>query len=206
MILDSKLNFKCHLSEKISKANKGIGIIKRLYNFLPRATPVNIYKTFVRPNLDYGDVIYDNCSNETFCKMIESVQYNAALSITGAIRGSSREKLYQELGFESLRDRRWYRKLCFYCKILHNDCRLYLNECIPIFEPSTYSLRSNHPLIRIEQIKSTFSPHPLLVGCNLTQTFKIQPPLKFLSEHYLNLFALGQHQYTRSTIHEDENY
>ena len=137
MILDSKLNFKCHLSEKISKANKGIGIIKRLYNFLPRATLVNIYKTFVRPHLDYGDVIYDNPSNVTFCQMIESVQYNAALSITGAIRGSSREKLYQELGFESLRDRRWYRKLCFYYKIRHNDCPLYLTECIPIFEPST---------------------------------------------------------------------
>ena len=90
MILDSKLNFKCHLSEKISKANKGIGIIKRLYNFLPRATLVNIYKTFVRPHLDYGDVIYDNSSNETFCQMIESVQYNAALAIT------SRDKLYQE--------------------------------------------------------------------------------------------------------------
>ena len=95
MIFDSKLNFKCHLSEKISKANKRIWIIKRLYNFLPRATLVNIYKTFVRPHLDYGDVIYDNCSNETFCQMIESVQYNAALAITGAIRGSSLEKLYQ---------------------------------------------------------------------------------------------------------------
>ena len=34
--------------------------------------------------------------------MIESVQYNAALAITGAIHGSSREKLYQELGFERL--------------------------------------------------------------------------------------------------------
>ena len=56
MMLDRKLNFKCHLSEKISKANKGIGIIKRLYNFLPRATPVNIYKTFVRPHLDYGGI------------------------------------------------------------------------------------------------------------------------------------------------------
>ena len=126
MILDSKLNFKCHLSEKISKANKGIGIIKRLYYFLPIATLVNIYKRFVRPHLDYGDVIYDNPSNETFCQMIESVQYNAALAITGAIRGSSREKLHQELGFESLRDRRWYRKLCFYYKIRHNDCPLYL--------------------------------------------------------------------------------
>ena len=73
MILDRKLNFKCHLSEKISKANKGIGIIKRLYNFLPIATLVNIYKSFVRPHLDYGDVIYDNPSNETFCQMIESI-------------------------------------------------------------------------------------------------------------------------------------
>ena len=39
--------------------------------------------------------------------MIESVQYNAVLAITGAIHGSSPEKLYQELGFESLHDRRW---------------------------------------------------------------------------------------------------
>ena len=56
MILDSKLNFKNHLSEKISKANKGIGIIRRLYNFLPRASLVNIYRAFVRPHLDYGDI------------------------------------------------------------------------------------------------------------------------------------------------------
>ena len=153
--------------KKISKANKEIGIIKRLYNFLPRATLVNIYKTFVRPYLDYGDVIYDNSSNETFCQMIESVQYSAALAITGAIRGSSREKLYQELGFESLRDRRWYRKLCFYYKIRHNDCPLYLSECIPIFEPSAYSLRSNHPpnalLSELNVLSQHFPPHPLLV-------------------------------------------
>ena len=49
--------------------------------------------------------------------MIESIQYNAALAITGTIRGSSREKLYQELGLESLHDRQWHRKLCFYYQI-----------------------------------------------------------------------------------------
>ena len=42
MILDSKLSFIKHLKEKISKANKGIGIIRRLYNFLPRFTLINI--------------------------------------------------------------------------------------------------------------------------------------------------------------------
>ena len=131
MILDSKHNFNNHLSDKICKANKGIGIIRRLYKFLPRASLINIYKAFIRPHLDYGDIIYDNSSNATFSQMIESVQYNAALAITGAIDGSSREKIYQELG----------RKLCFYYKIQHNDCPLYLTECLPTTKTSCYSFR-----------------------------------------------------------------
>ena len=56
-----------------------------------------------------------------FQKKLESIHYNSihsALAITGAIRGTSREKIYSELGLESLQDRRWYRKLCaFYKKI-----------------------------------------------------------------------------------------
>ena len=51
------------------------------------------------PHLDYGDVIYDEAYNETFHQKLESVQYNACLSLSGAIRGSLREKIYQELGW-----------------------------------------------------------------------------------------------------------
>ena len=47
--------------------------------------------------------------NSRLSDKIESVQYDAALAITGAIRGTSKEKLYQELGLESLKDRRWLR-------------------------------------------------------------------------------------------------
>ena len=100
MIPDKKLNFGHHLKEKISKANEGTGLITRLRAYLPRRTLINIYKSFVRSQLDYGDIIYDNPGNDTFRHKIESVQYNAALAITGAIRGTSREKFYQELGFE----------------------------------------------------------------------------------------------------------
>ena len=114
MILDSKLSFINHLKESISIENKGIGIIRRLYNFLPRFILINIHKACVRPHLDYRYVIYDNSSNANLSQMIKSVHYNAALVITGAISGSSRERLYQELGLESLHDRRWYRKLYFY--------------------------------------------------------------------------------------------
>ena len=94
MIFDKKLSFNHYLKEKITKANKGIGMITRLYTYLPRYALINVYKTFVRPHLDYGDIIYDNPINESLCNKIESVQYNPALAITRAIRGTSREKLY----------------------------------------------------------------------------------------------------------------
>ena len=123
-------------------------------------TLVLLIPHYVRPHLDYGDIIYDNSSNASLSQMIESVQYNVALAITGAIRGSSREKLYNELGLESLHDRRWYRKLCFYYKIKHNDCPLYLKELLPNVKSSGYSLRSNQSLYysRTERFKASFFP------------------------------------------------
>ena len=73
---------------------------------MSRESLLTIYKSFVRPNLDYADIIYDKPFNESFKRKIEMVQYKAALVITGAIKGISRDRLYQELGLESLADRR----------------------------------------------------------------------------------------------------
>ena len=61
-----------------------------------------INKAFVRPRLDDSDVIYDHAYNETSIQKLESIQYNPFLTLLGDIRGSSREKLYQKLGLESL--------------------------------------------------------------------------------------------------------
>ena len=51
---------------------------------------------------------------------LESVQYSAALAVTGTWRGTSREKLYAELGWESLSSRRWSRRLILFYKIMNN--------------------------------------------------------------------------------------
>ena len=87
--LDEKLNVHDHINAKILKANKGIGIIKRLSNTLHGKSLLTIYKSFIRPHLDYCDIIYDQPNNESFCTKIERTQYNAALAITGAIKGTS---------------------------------------------------------------------------------------------------------------------
>ena len=55
---------------------------------LSRQTLVTIYKAFVRPHLDYGDVLYDQAFNNSFHTKMESIQYNACLAIKGAIRST----------------------------------------------------------------------------------------------------------------------
>ena len=90
--LDNKLLFSEHTNNKTSKATKGIGLLHKLRPILPCRSLLTIYKSFIRPHLDSGDVIYDQLSNRSFSNIIESVQYNAALAITGSL----------ELGFEHL--------------------------------------------------------------------------------------------------------
>ena len=67
---------------------------------------LTIYKSFVRSNIDYADIIYNKLSNESLKRKIKMVHYNAALIKTGAFKGSLHDKIYQELGLESLADRR----------------------------------------------------------------------------------------------------
>ena len=126
VVLDRKLTFDHHLRDKLSKANKGIGLISRLRKFLPRDTLLTIYRAFVRPHLDYGDVIYDNPGNASFSQQLESIQYSAALEITGCIRETSKDKLYCELGLETLADRRFCRRLCIFYKIVNDIASSYL--------------------------------------------------------------------------------
>ena len=78
---------------------KDISLLRTLEYILPSSILLTIYKSFIRPHLDYGDVIYDQPSKPTFSSKINSVQYNAALAITGAIRSSFREKLYQGIRY-----------------------------------------------------------------------------------------------------------
>ena len=94
VILDEKLNFNQHLKVAIDKTTKGISVLRKLRYYIPRKSLITLYKSFIRSHLDFADVIYDQPNNKTFCDKIESIQYNAALAITGGIRVTSRDKLY----------------------------------------------------------------------------------------------------------------
>ena len=71
---DEELTFKHHINEKTNKANKDFGIIHELFNnTLPRSALLTIYRSFVSPHLDYGDVVSEHPENESFSSKIETV-------------------------------------------------------------------------------------------------------------------------------------
>ena len=121
IILNSTLSFDKHLNEKIIKAKKNVGMLKHLSKSLPLKTLDQLYKYVVLPRLDYCDIIYHKppllnqstlgMSLNSQMEKVEKIHYQAALAISGAWRGSGNSKLYEELGWETLSDRRNCRRI-----------------------------------------------------------------------------------------------
>ena len=159
------LDFQEHIDNKITKCNRIIGIMKRLSSVISRKNLLTIYKSFVRPHLDYADIIYDNPINDSFREKIERVQYTASLVITGAIKGTSRERLYKELGLESLSARRWSHRLIFFYKIIKGISPSYLMPYLISNNNDSYNTRScSHNKIkslktRTQAFSSAFFPY-----------------------------------------------
>ena len=173
IVLDSKLNFNAHVDQKIKKCNRIIGLIRRLSINLPQKASLTIYKSFVRPHLNYGDILYDKPSNENFQNKSENVQYRSCLVTTGAIQGTSRTKIYDELGLHSLIKRRWFNKLIFFYKIF----KIFLQNlysCLDFPSQINYSLRSvstsviKPPMSRTKSFKNAFFPYCINEWNNLT--------------------------------------
>ena len=154
LILDKKLSVSSHVGPKIKKANKGIGAIKFMSKYVSRTFLEQVYKTNVRPHLEYYDIIFHQPPPEghlTTTKLsvlmgkIESVQIQAAYAVSGAWKGTSTTKVYEELGWEWLSQRRWYRRMSVFFKIINNLSPKYLTELITYPDPPWISVYGREP-------------------------------------------------------------
>ena len=144
------------LEQLQSKVSKSIGMLQKLSNRLLRFSLTTIYKSIVRPHVDYGDVIFDKVYNNSFQQRLESLQCKALLAITGAIKGSSIARLYQELGPESLQNRGWFRKLSVFYKIVKEQSPEYLYDLIPSSNISYQTRNSRNLVIPQFKIRNNF--------------------------------------------------
>ena len=80
--------------KKVSKAMKSVGFLCKFQFFLPRSSLLTIYKSSIRPQMSYEDVIYGQPSNATFSSKTELVEYSVVLAspASASIRGCSQKK------------------------------------------------------------------------------------------------------------------
>ena len=120
----------------------------------------------------------------------EKIQYQAALAITGAWKGSSRHNLYDELGWESLSDRRWCRRILQIHKIV-NDAPNYLKNKLPRFRRPLYSLidiNTFHDIrCKSDRYLNSFFPDGVNSWNNVISHFKTIPYMDIIKRHILSL-------------------
>ena len=105
----------------------------RIEHTLPRKSLLTIYKVFLRPPIDYSDIIYDQPHNELFCEKLELVQYKA---------------------------RRWYKRLSCMCKTMKEEAPNYLMNLFPKCNQKIRTRNSHIPMFRCQTdcFKYSFFP------------------------------------------------
>ena len=100
-----------------------VSCICYFYTMFYRTTFTKYCKLCVRSHLNYGDLLYHRYDSEMrlgFTQRLEQTQYSAALAVSGAWKGTNRQRLHNELEWESLYSRRWYRRLCHFVNLRNN--------------------------------------------------------------------------------------
>ena len=180
LFLSSDAKWSEHIQDIYSKACKRVNIMRYLKNKIDRKSLEKIYIGFIRPILEYGNIIWDNCTSEE-SELLESVQLEAARIITGLRKGTSRVKLYNELGWDTLQSRRHKSKLIFFHKALNGDLPSYISDLVMSHTNTNqhYQIRHqrefNVPLCRTESYKRSFFPCVLNEWNSLDDNIKNTP-------------------------------
>ena len=130
VVFQSNCTWHEHLNMIISKTWQRINVMRKLKFVLDRKSLQCIYFSFIRPVLEYADVVWDNCTKYEEDEL-EKIQLEAARIVTGTTKLVSIDNLYSETGWETLKSRRKQHKLILFYKMVNNLTPIYLSSLLP---------------------------------------------------------------------------
>ena len=203
-------NKACHWDEHIdlitSKATRNLNILRNLKFDLDRKTLQTMYFSFIRPTLEYGDIIFDNCPLYSSEKL-EKINTEAARIVTGATKLVSLSSLFAECGWEKLETRREIHKLTQFYKIKNNLTPEYISDLLPPehHQQHNYNTRNPQNLVSF-QCRTTYHQNSFFPSCvrlwnNLPRNIKESKSLssfKNALSSYYNPSKVRSYYYTGS--------
>ena len=130
LTIESDLNWNIHLTKVIQHANLKLSILLRVKE-LDRQTLDMLFKLHVRSVIDYALPVYGPALDKSQIARLEKIQYFAARIATSTPKCSSTEKLYKDLGWETVSNRIKFLAISLFHKIHTNATRPLTRECLP---------------------------------------------------------------------------
>ena len=131
LTLSNNMSWCNHISRITNKASKCLTLLKRIRRIVPRSCLETLFTTMIRPILEYGCPIFDNCTTQQSL-LLEKVQREGGLLCTGAYRRTNHVTLLSELGWSPLATRRKCQKLTIFYKMVNQLVPAYLSELCPM--------------------------------------------------------------------------
>ena len=180
MVFTSNFSWSFHIENQVTKCNKLIGMLRRFKYRWSRKALETCYLSFIRPVIEYCDIIYDNCSKGDSNKM-DSMQLEAARLVLGAKRGTSHKAIYHELGWLSLSNRRFIHKLSKTYSIVNNLVPKYLHDIFLKYKlPSEIPTRAKtYNNFQIPLCKTNLHKGSIVVS-SMTAWNQLEPKFKIL--------------------------
>jgi hypothetical protein len=205
--ISNDLSWKSHVYNISKKAYNCLGLLRPLRMKLDRKTLETLYKSFIRPIMEYADILWHiPADNRHILDILEKVQMEAARIVTGATKRCPTANLYCEVAWETLASRRKFHRALMMFNIDSNNAPSYLRELTPapVQARMRYNLRNQGdltvPLARLETYSQSFFPSaarlwnslPAIVKqANTKYTFKNQYLKKFPRPKHNSLFYKG---------------
>ena len=177
VILQSDGKWAVQTEELIKRTSRRLDILNSVRNLLDRSSLEKLYKTYIRPILEYGDVVWSNINRGEVYEL-EKLQLKAARIVCGAKKGTSHNRLYEELGWETLEERRKYHCLTQMYRIIHKQVPTLLSEIMPanINQRNPYNTRNTGnidlPRTNTDSYARSFIPETCKCWNNLPEDIK----------------------------------
>jgi ribonuclease P/MRP protein subunit RPP40 len=150
VLIDCELSFKDHISGKINKAYMMLGIIKRNFQLIDKASFKLLYVSLVRSHLEYAHSVW-NPHAVSLIEDIEKVQKRATKMVKGCKYLGYKERLIY-LQLPTLKYRRTRGDMIEVYKITHG---LYDSElCPPLCRNEDVRTRGNSWKLKVEHAKN----------------------------------------------------
>jgi len=130
LIFHRSLTWHLHISTLHHRAMSILNALEKIKNVLPKYALLVLYRAYVLPIVDYGDIIFDNCTT-TDSNLLEIVQTAAVKIILGCLKTTSYEVILKDLGLTPLFIRLQFHILKAFRANLFGPCPLFLSTLAP---------------------------------------------------------------------------